>query len=56
MSPTNTCLVYLTDYIKGEMASGHYIGIIVVDVLQTFDCVNHDILCNKADIMVIDSS
>jgi hypothetical protein len=53
---TNTCLVYLTDYIKSEIGSGNYVGIVAIDVQKAFDCVNHDILCRKLDLMGIEST
>ena len=44
---TESCLVYLTDYIKENIAKGYYVGALLLDVQKAFDCVNHEILCEK---------
>ena len=44
---TDTCLIYLTDYIKKEMSLGRYTGMVLIDLQKAFDTVNHQILKNK---------
>ena len=53
---TNTCLAYLTDFIKYQIASGNYVGMIALDVQKAFDCVNHEILCQKLELMGIENA
>ena len=48
---TDTCLIYLTDYIKSQMAAGKYIGMVLLNLKKAFDTVNRDILCNKLQAM-----
>ena len=44
---TDTCLLNLTDYIKGEMSKGNMVGMVLIDLQKAFDVVNHDILLLK---------
>ena len=44
---TDTCLLYLTDYIKREVDSGKYCGMVMLDLQKAFDTVNHKILLTK---------
>ena len=44
---TDTCLSYLTDFIKHETSKGLYIGMIMLDLQKAFDTVDHLILCEK---------
>ena len=53
---TESCLVYLTDYIKENIAKGYYVGALLLDVQKAFDCVNHEILCEKIKAIGIDPS
>ena len=41
---TDTCLSYLTDFIKHETSKGLYTG---MDLQKAFDTVDHLILCEK---------
>ena len=51
---TDTCLMYLTDIIKTEIAKGNFVGMMLLDVQKAFDSVNHTILCNKLYAMGVD--
>ena len=44
---TDTCLSYLTDFIKHETSKGLYTGMIMLDLQKAFDTVDHLILCEK---------
>ena len=53
---TETCLIYLTDYVKSEISKGNYVGMLLFDVQKAFDSVNHEILCSKLKRMGINPS
>ena len=53
---TETCLIYLTDFIKENVSKGLYVGTLLLDVQKAFDSVNHDILCEKIKAIGIDPS
>ena len=44
---TESCLMYLTDFIKDNISKGLYVGTLLLDVQKAFDSVNHEILCEK---------
>lgn len=52
---TDTCLIHLIDHIKDQTAQGLYTGMIMLDLQKAFDTVDHTILCNKLQIMGIES-
>ena len=52
---TDSCLTYLTDYIKTQTSKGLYTGMLMLDLQKTFDTVDHDILCKKLKAMGIKS-
>ena len=49
---TDTCLIYLTDYIRSQMAADNYTGMVLLDLQKALDTVDHDILCNKLRLWV----
>ena len=50
---TDTCLIHLQDHIRKQTASGHFTGMIPLDIQKAFDIVDHNILCNKLSAMGI---
>ena len=52
---TDTCLSYLTDFIKHETSKGLYTGMIMLDLQKAFDTVDQLILCEKLRTMGVGS-
>lgn len=44
---TDTCLLYLTDYIRKEVDKGNFCGMVMLDLQKAFDTVDHRILLSK---------
>ena len=53
---TETYFIYLTDFIKENIAKSYYVGALLLDVQKVFDCVNHEILLDKIKAIGIDPS
>ncbi len=52
---TDTCLIYLSDYIRSQTAKGNYTGMVLIDMQKAFDTVDHSILCRKLQAMGVAS-
>ena len=52
---TDTCLIYLLDYLRTDNAKGLYTGMIMLDLQKAFDTVDHNILCSKLKVMGVQS-
>lgn len=52
---TDTCLINLTDHIKGETRKGNLVGMVLIDLRKAFDTVDGDILLEKLSAMGVTS-
>ena len=52
---TETCLISLTDYIKGEVKRGNKVGMVLIDLRKAFDTVDGEILLQKLAAMGVTS-
>ena len=52
---TDTCLMNLTDYVKGKVNNGELVGMVMIDLRKAFDTVDGDILIGKLSAMGVTS-
>ena len=53
---TDSCLIYLTDYIRLQSDQGNYTGMAMLDLQKAFDTVAHNILLTKLQAMGMDNN
>ena len=51
---TDTCLIYLHDFIRTEISKGNFVGLVALDVQKAFDSVDHNMLLQKIKLIGIE--
>ena len=52
---TDSCLIGLTDFIKGEISRGRLVGMVLIDLQKAFNTVDHTVLLDKLRAIGVDS-
>ena len=50
---TDSCFIHLSDFIRFQMDSGNFVGMILLDLQKAFDTVEHVILISKLKPLVL---
>ena len=53
---TESCLIYLTDYIKSQLDQSNYTGLVMLDLQKAFDTVDHTVLLQKLEALGADET
>ena len=53
---TDTCLIYLQDHIRNQLAAGNLTGMVLLDIQKAFDCVDHELLCTILQAMGVNNT
>ena len=53
---TDSCLIYLSDYIRFQMDKGNLVGMVLLDLQKAFDTVDHDVLKMKLESLGLSSN
>ena len=52
---TDSCLIGLTDYVRGEMGRSKLVGMVLIDLQKAFDTVDQKILISKLEAIGVSS-
>ena len=52
---TDSCLIHLIDHVKSQTARGLFTGMVLLDLQKAFDTVDHEIMCQKLEVIGVQS-